>query len=195
MIFYENALRLRIPYHDIYRIHQNLDFFIQEKCRVRMPYSFKIMPASAGSNDAAVFFRTMQSLALPGERKKDVLLKTGDIARFTTSLAVIQHRIEGNKQITLPPERIEEYARKRLEGAGFRVQTLVADETHNVIVKSRKTTRGPSILIPAAVIHTTCSVTSVEEAEKALVYGIGKKRIFGFGFLEAFRVNGTDEFF
>ncbi|ELW2865787.1 type I-E CRISPR-associated protein Cas6/Cse3/CasE [Salmonella enterica] len=195
MIFYENALRMRIPHHDIYRIHQNLDFFIQEKCRVRMPYSFKIMPVSAGSNEAAVFFRTIQPLALPGERKKDVLLKMGDITCFTTSLAVIQHRAEGNKQMTLPSEQIEGYARRRLEGAGFHVQTLVIDETNNVIVKSRKTKRDPSILIPAAVIHTACSVTSVEEAEKALVYGIGKKRIFGFGFLEAFRVNGTDEFY
>jgi hypothetical protein len=31
MIFYDNAFRLRIPHTSIYRIHQHLDFFVQER--------------------------------------------------------------------------------------------------------------------------------------------------------------------
>lgn len=191
MIYYENALRMRIPYQNIYQIHQHLDFFIQEECRIKTPYSFKIVPGR--ENDVAVLLRSVQPLKQAGERKQEIFLKADDIARFTTMLAVIRHTMEGNKQTTLPPEQVEGYVRRCLEHAGFSIQSLLVDESENVIVKSRKTKRDPSILIPASVIHVTAVITDVGEAEKALVYGIGKKRIFGFGFLEGFRVNNVDE--
>ncbi len=44
MIFYDNAFRLRIPHTSVYRIHQHLDFFMQERKGEKLPYSFKIFP-------------------------------------------------------------------------------------------------------------------------------------------------------
>lgn len=64
MIVYENVLRMRIPHYEIYRIHQHLDFFIQEVSRIKTSYSFKIMPGLA--SDTAAFIRAAQSLHLPG---------------------------------------------------------------------------------------------------------------------------------
>ncbi|EDQ7228050.1 type I-E CRISPR-associated protein Cas6/Cse3/CasE [Salmonella enterica subsp. enterica] len=192
MIFYENALRIRIPHEEIYRIHQHLDFFIQEEARVKTPYSFKIMPGFA--NDASVFVRTVQPLHLSGERKQEIFLKNTDTIRFSTMLAVIQRSMTGNRQTTQPPDKRDGYVRKCLFHAGFSIQSLRVDEPKKVIVKNRETKHGPSILIPASVIYADCTIDSVAEAEKALVYGIGKKRIFGFGFLQPFRVNDSDEF-
>lgn len=40
MIFYDNAFRLRISHTSVYRIHQHLDFFMQERKGEKLPYSF-----------------------------------------------------------------------------------------------------------------------------------------------------------
>lgn len=188
MIYYENALRMRLPHDDIYRIHQLLDTHIQEHTGIKTPYSFKIVPEFA--SDSAILLRTVQPMNLPGERKHEIFLKRENIVQFSTTLAVMQREMTGDRrrQITPPPERLEEYIRNHLTNAGFSIISLIAGEPENIIVKKR----GRPILIPAVALHTTCTVNSVEEAEKALVYGIGRKRIFGFGFLMPFTVDTTD---
>ncbi|EBZ5771629.1 type I-E CRISPR-associated protein Cas6/Cse3/CasE [Salmonella enterica subsp. enterica serovar Redlands] len=189
MIFYENALRMRFPHDEIYRIHQHLDTYIQEHAGIKTPYSFKIVPGFA--SDSAILLRTVQPLNLPGERKHEILLKKEDVVQFSTTLAVMQREMTGNRrrQITPPPERLKEYISNRLVQAGFSVTSLVVGEPENVIIKKR----GRPILIPSTVLCATCAIRSVEEAEKALVYGVGRKRIFGFGFLTPFTVNTADE--
>ncbi|HCU0295891.1 TPA: type I-E CRISPR-associated protein Cas6/Cse3/CasE [Citrobacter sedlakii] len=188
MIYYENALRMRLPHYDIYRIHQYLDTHIQVHAGIKNPYSFKIVPGFA--SDSAILLRTVQPLNLPGERKHEVFLNKKDIVQFSTSLAVMQREMADGRrrQITPPPERLEEYIHNRLVNAGFSVISLVTGEPENVIIKKR----DRPILIPAADLHATCTINSVEEAEKALVYGVGRKRIFGFGFLMPFTVNTAD---
>ena len=193
MIFYNNTFRIKIPNSDIYRIHQHLDFYIQEKAGLKIPYSFKIIPGSA--NDSAILLRTALPLALPGEEIKEIHLKTGDTVSFATTLAVIRHEIVAGKkkQMTPPPERLEEYIHARLARAGFTVQSLVAGQPENIIVRKYSSERMTPVLVPVSAIRATCVISSVAEAEKALVYGIGRKRIFGFGFLKPFRVNDNDE--
>lgn len=188
MIFYENVLCMRISHHDIYRIHQRLDTHIQERARIKTLYSFKIVPGFA--SDSAILLRTVQPMDLPGERKTEIFLKEGDNVQFSTTLAVMQREMSNDRrrQITPPPERLEEYIRNRLANAGFSVTSLVTDEPENIIIKKR----DRPILIPATFLSATCTINSVEEAEKALVYGVGRKRIFGFGFLMPFTVNTAD---
>nr|URH11014.1 hypothetical protein [Klebsiella pneumoniae] len=45
MIFYDNAFRLRISHTSVYRIHQHLDFFMQERkersCRTLLKIEIK----------------------------------------------------------------------------------------------------------------------------------------------------------
>ncbi|MCJ5458538.1 hypothetical protein RZQ20_20185, partial [Raoultella ornithinolytica] len=75
MIFYDNAFRLRIPHTSIYRIHQHLDFFVQERKGEKLPYSFKILPGTA--NDAQLLVRTASPLGLPGEKPRELTLLYG----------------------------------------------------------------------------------------------------------------------
>lgn len=96
MMFYHNTFRIRIPHSDIYRIHQHLDFYIQEKAGLKIPYSFKIIPRSA--NGSAILLRTALPLTLPGEETKEIHLKTGDTVSFATTLAVIRHEIVAGKK-------------------------------------------------------------------------------------------------
>jgi hypothetical protein len=43
MIFYDNAFGC-VSHTSVYRIHQHLDFFMQERKGEKLPYSFKIFP-------------------------------------------------------------------------------------------------------------------------------------------------------
>ncbi|UYW73761.1 hypothetical protein OFY05_21155 [Pseudocitrobacter faecalis] len=92
--------------------------------------------------------------------------------------------------MTPQPERQEEYIHARLARAGFTAQSLVAGRPENVIVRKHCSERMTPVLVPVSAIRATCTISSVAEVEKALVYGIGRKRIFGF--LKPFRVNDND---
>lgn len=195
MIFYHNVFRMKIPCYEIYKIHQHLDFFIQEKSRIKTPYSFKIMPGSG--SDSGILLRTSQPLSLPGEQMKEIYLQPGDTVRFMTTIAVIRHDVVNGKkrQITPSPEQREEDIHARLVKAGFNIQSLEVGEPEKVIIRKASSRSFCSILIPVCAIRATCTVSAVGEVEKALVYGIGRKRVFGFGFLKPFSVNGSDESF
>ncbi|EEP2430430.1 type I-E CRISPR-associated protein Cas6/Cse3/CasE [Salmonella enterica] len=162
---------------------------------MKIPYSFKVTPGTG--SDACIQLRTVQSLALPGEQTKEIYLQAGDTVRFTTTLAVIRHFIvDGKKrQITPSPVELEDYIHARLAKAGFSVQSLMAGKTENAIVRKNASVNASPILIPISAIRATCIVSQAGEAEKALVYGIGRKRVFGFGFLKPFSVNDDDESF
>ncbi|TKV05703.1 type I-E CRISPR-associated protein Cas6/Cse3/CasE [Citrobacter sp. wls619] len=194
MIFWQNTFLIRVPHYEVYKIHQHLDYFIQEKCRVKIPYSFKAAPGTG--SDTCIQLRTAQPLALPGEQTREIYLQAGDTVRFTTALAVIRHFIvDGKKrQITPSPAEREGYIYTRLAKAGFSVQSLTAGEPENVIVRKNVSVNASPILIPVSAIRVTCTVSQAGEAEKALVYGIGRKRIFGFGFLASFSVNADESF-
>lgn len=181
MKFYENAFRVRIPHHEIYRIHQNLDFFIQEKCGIKLPYSFNIQPSSA--EDSQVLIRTPVSVGLPGEVLRDIMLSVGDKIPFITTMTMIQRVSEGEKkrEITVPTEQHKSYVADRFSRAGFELQDLLVAPPEYFYVK--KSAKAKAIVLPASVVRATGVVTSVEDAEKTLVYGIGRKRVFGFGLI------------
>ncbi|WP_170974419.1 type I-E CRISPR-associated protein Cas6/Cse3/CasE [Citrobacter sp. wls619] len=161
---------------------------------MKIPYSFKAAPGTG--SDTCIQLRTAQPLALPGEQTREIYLQAGDTVRFTTALAVIRHFIvDGKKrQITPSPAEREGYIYTRLAKAGFSVQSLTAGEPENVIVRKNVSVNASPILIPVSAIRVTCTVSQAGEAEKALVYGIGRKRIFGFGFLASFSVNADESF-
>lgn len=181
MKYYENALRVRIPHYAIYPVHSNLDFFIQEKCGIKLPYSFSILPGSA--DDSTVLLRTPVSLGLPGEKCHERFLETGESLSFTSTITMIFRTVGPGrkKEITVPPEDMDRYIRFRFARAGIELNTLQVAEPEYYHVK--KYAKGKPVVIPASAIHATGVVTSVEEAEKALVYGVGRKRVFGFGLL------------
>ncbi|EOF6573148.1 type I-E CRISPR-associated protein Cas6/Cse3/CasE [Salmonella enterica] len=195
MIFYNNVFRMRIPCYEIYKIHQYLDFFIQERSRIKIPYSFKVMPGSG--NDSCILLRTSQPLSLPGEQMKEIYFKQGDNVCFMTTMAVIRHDVvDGKKrQITPSPAQREDDIHARLVRAGFSVQSLEVGEPEKIIVRKEASRHSCPILVPVCAIRAACTVSAAVEAEKALVYGIGRKRIFGFGFLKPFCVNDSDESF
>lgn len=86
MIFYDNAFRLRISHTSVYRIHQHLDFFMQERKGEKLPYSFKIFPGTG--NDSRLLVRTATALELPGEKKRELILSEGHEIKFITSMAI-----------------------------------------------------------------------------------------------------------
>lgn len=181
MKFYENAFRVRVPHYEIYRIHQNLDFLIQEKCGVKLPYSFNIHPGNA--DDAQILLRTPVSMGFPGEVSRSITLKVSDTIPFVTTLTMIQRVNDGKskREITPPPRQQKGYVEQRFSRAGFELQDLLVAPPENFYVK--KSEKDKAIVLPASIVRATGIVTSVEEAEKAIVYGIGRKRVFGFGLI------------
>ncbi|WP_042857923.1 type I-E CRISPR-associated protein Cas6/Cse3/CasE [Dickeya sp. NCPPB 3274] len=179
MIYYDNALRLRLPHNEIYRIHQNLDFFIQEKLNIKTPYSFKSTPGTA--NDTLILIRTAQSLSLPGEVKKSINISEGDELEFISTMAVVKRENQGERkrEVQPTPEELDHYVQGRIERSGFSVHFLNVSKSEIYSIKKP----GTKILIPASIVKSRCKVNSVELAENSIVYGIGRKRVFGFGFL------------
>ncbi|MEQ0318082.1 type I-E CRISPR-associated protein Cas6/Cse3/CasE [Klebsiella sp. GB_Kp051] len=183
MIFYDNAFRLRIPHTSIYRIHQHLDFFVQERKGEKLPYSFKILPGTA--NDAQLLVRTASPLGLPGEKPRELTLSEGDGISFITSMAIFhkgsQKEGTGRRQYAPSDDKKHDLAVKKILNAGFEPDHIVVGGAE--IVHVGKGNSGRGFTLPLFTIRGTVVVSNKQEAEKAIVFGIGPKRVFGCGFM------------
>lgn len=183
MKYYESALRLRIPSSDVYGIHQHLDYFIQEQCKVKLPYSFSIQPGTG--NDTHVLLRTAQAIGVPGEVQKSMYFSEGQEVVITGTIAAVRREVlNGRKREVCPPSgELPEFVKYRLSRAGLTPHHVGVNKMDRLVVKKVDPSmqKGHRIHIPACTFHATGVVSSVADFEKAFVFGIGRKRIFGVG--------------
>lgn len=183
MKYYESTLRLRIPSSDLYGIHQHLDFFIQEQSMAKLPYSFTIQPGTG--NDSLILLRTAQPIGVPGEKHRSVAFSEGEAITLSGTIAAVRREtVNGRKrEVTPPRDELNAFVEYRLERAGFSPHHVGVYETKKLVVQKPDThvNKGHRIVIPATEFLATGKVTSVEEFEKAFVFGVGRKRIFGVG--------------
>lgn len=183
MKYYESTLRLRIPSSDVYGIHQHLDYFIQEQCKAKFPYSFSIQPGTG--NDTHVLLRTVQAVGVPGEVQRNVYFSEGQEVTITGTIAAVRREVlNGRKREVCPPcGELPEFVKYRLGRAGLTPHHVGVNKMDSLIVKKadQPTQKGHRIHIPACTFHANGIVSSVADFEKAFVFGVGRKRIFGVG--------------
>ncbi|MDZ0180508.1 type I-E CRISPR-associated protein Cas6/Cse3/CasE [Klebsiella quasipneumoniae] len=183
MIFFDNAFRLRIPHTNVYRIHQHLDFFMQERKGEKLPYSFKILPGTA--NDSRLLVRTATALDLPGEKKRELSLSDGHEIRFITSMAIFHKGTKseghGRRQYTPSDEAGYELAVSKLTKAGLTPCQIVVSGPE--IVHIAKGNAGRGFSLPVFTVQGTAMISHPQKAEMGIVYGIGPKRVFGCGYM------------
>lgn len=190
MKYYECALRFRIPPGDVYGIHQQLDRIVQERSGVRLPYAFYSRKQSA--SDTQVVLRTAITLGVPGEVMKEITFEPGQKIRICGSLATIRREeTDGRKREVCPPaHELPEFINYHLERAGVNCQQMsIVRSTRFHIIKPGKTEDSyHKIIIPMSQYEAECKVEDVGALEQAFVFGIGRKRIFGFGYMNSIAV-------
>lgn len=183
MIFYDNAFRLRIPHTSVYRIHQHLDFFMQERKGEKLPYSFKIFPGTG--NDSRLLVRTATALELPGEKKRELILSEGHEIKFITSMAIFHKGTKseghGRRQFAPSDEASYQMALTKLAKAGLDSRQIVVSGPEFVHIDKGNTRRG--FMLPVFTVQGAATISNQQEAEMAIVYGVGPKRVFGCGFM------------
>lgn len=185
MKYYESALRLRIASSNLYEIHQHLDYFIQEQSHAKLPYSFLVQRGSG--NDSRILLRTAQPIGVPGEKHRSVTFFEGQKFTINGSMAVIRREtVNGRKrEIIPPPDQLNEFVQYRLERSGFSPHHVGVHKTERHVIKKpeRNNLKGHKIVIPASDYTAIGKVICVEEFEQAFVFGVGRKRVFGFGLI------------
>lgn len=183
MIFYDNAFRLRIPHTRVYRIHQQLDYFMQERKGEKLPYSFKILPGE--DNDANLFVRSAVSLGLPGEKKRELFLTEGDEISFITSMAIFHKGTQSDgvsrRMYTPADDKLHPLAVEKLIRAGLEPRQLKVSTPELVHIAKGNEKRG--FCLPVVTIQGTAVISNQQDAENAIVYGVGPKRVFGCGYI------------
>lgn len=185
MKIYSNILKLRLPADDRYRAHQQIDTLIQERLGIKLPYSWRIGPFPSADQHSLVQIKSGSPLGLPGEVVHELSFSQGSLVSF---------ECEFNSEIRLP---LQDGQRRRAGKHGS------ADEVLAILKKSA-TKNGFEVLdaepmgesrfkikkpkIPAFTLghHQFSVVAKISDPslfERAITEGIGKKRMFGFGFV------------
>lgn len=184
MKFFENSLRFRnINTRDCYRVHQLVDTFIQETCGVRTPYSFLAQEAD-NRRDIVVLTRSIQCLGQPGEQERAIELQKGARLSFATKICLNKRVRRADGSTAEQPRQAHEMEAGALP-ANLRNHGLIAESVqHLASVPSFLQKRGlKRASMPSEIFATHCIVEDPDKAMEAVLNGIGKKRIFGFGML------------
>lgn len=182
MIFYDNAFRLRIPHTSVYRIHQHRIFSCRNVRERSCRTLFKIFPGTG--NDSRLLVRTATALELPG-RKRELILSEGHEIKFITSMAIFHKgtKLEGHgrRQFAPSDEASYQMALTKLAKAGLDSRQIVVSGPEFVHIDKGNARRG--FMLPVFTVQGAATISNQQEAEMAIVYGVGPKRVFGCGFM------------
>lgn len=189
MTYYENSLKLRetSPDHP-YLAHQRLDYLMQEQLHNKVPYGWKREWISSEPRATQVTLRTGFPLGLPGERKEELLLNAGDVLMFQMNFCCpVMTSITGkkNKKMSLlSDEDLPSALAKHCIKAGMQLQSHALASAYVELFR-KASTRFP---LKCHAISVIVEISDVALAEQAIVYGMGKKRVFGYGLPTAIEV-------
>ena len=178
MNFYDNMFKVRLPSTQVYQLHQQIDTLIQEGRQSKLAYSCHFEPIP-NTEQTLVQVRSAVALKLPGEKEVICNLKEGQNIAWQMNLCSLLSRGDKYHDCIDEQEAIEKLITPRLARAGF--ELVRADLVQHQIMHGIKKKRGRAFFIPYWECAVEAVVRDVVEAEQAMVYGIGKKRIFGLG--------------
>lgn len=183
MILYENTLKLReTPPQNPYLAHQRVDFLIQETLRSKLPYSWRRMAHPLEPNSTVVFLRTPTPLNLPGEKTLETKLNVGDVLLCKTQFCYLTYRTNKpatpqNKPDNPSTDRLQTALQTQCEKYGLKLHTKTAGAAYKEYFNKKRHT----FFLKIHPVSMVVEVTDTELAEQAIAYGIGLKRVFGYG--------------
>lgn len=186
MRYFENTLRLRIDPKEKYKAHQAVDTLMQEKLQIRLPYSWRSVPYPGAEHYSAVQIRTSVPTGLPGEIERTLMLGHGDILQFRCNIcSVVRERVyEGDKERrrdrTGSTEAVMVKMKQHGERNGLDVLSSVFEDDALFDIKKPK---KPTFVLGHKELSVIARVKDPAMAERAVIEGLGNKRIFGFGYL------------
>lgn len=184
MIYYENRLKLReTPPTLPYVAHQRLDYLLQEKLQCKLPYSWKRSIYPDEPSSTLVSLRTATPLNLPGEKPHEMSLRLGDILLCNTLFcfqrkeAVTTAAGQKVRSIPLDADALPAVLQRQCEKFGLRLQSHSAGEAF----KEHYQKKRHQFFMKVFPVSLVLEVFDVALAEEAIAYGIGHKRVFGYG--------------
>jgi hypothetical protein len=182
---YLNVVRLRFHHGERYRAHQQIDTLMQEKMQLRSGYSWRIVPFPTSLEHSLVQIRTAIPLSMPGEVQEEILLKDGDIVTFQCAFnSEIREFVAAINRKVARFGTDEEVQRKFAYVASQSGLTLLGMEQieeSQFVIKKPKTKQ---FTLGHRHYSVTAKLIDATAFEIAFTEGLGKKRMFGFGFIE-----------
>lgn len=189
MIYYENTLKLRETDPSLpYLVHQRLDYLVQETLRCKVPYSWRRIAHPHEPNTTVIYLRSATQLGLAGEQAVQLELNVEDAVMFNLNFCFpIKHPIPGTtkkRSMNLPMAILPDVLARQCEGAGLSLQSHSANSPY----LERYLKKKQSFTLQCNPVSVVAEIKDVALAEQAVVYGIGRKRVFGYGQLSNLEV-------
>jgi hypothetical protein len=180
MIYYENTLKLRETDPSLpYLVHQRLDYLVQETLRCKVPYSWRRIAHPHEPNTTVIYLRSATQLGLAGEQAVQLELNMADAVMFNLNFCFpIKHPIRAHQKrsMNLPMAILPDVLAGQCEGAGLSLQSHSANSPTERYLKKKQ-----SFTLQCNPVSVVAEIKDVALAEQAVVYGIGRKRVFGYG--------------
>lgn len=182
MIYYENTLKLReTDPSQPYLVHQRLDYLVQETLRCKVPYSWRRIAHPHEPNTTIIYLRSAMQLGLAGEQAIQLELNVADAILFNINFCFpIKHPVPGTtkkRAVNMPMNILPEVLTRQCEGAGLLLQSHSASDAYQEQFLRKK----ERFTLQCNPISVVAEIMDVALAEQAVVYGIGRKRVFGYG--------------
>lgn len=184
MIYYENRLKLReTPPEQPYIAHQRLDYLLQERLKCKLPYSWKRSIFPDEPNNTLVSLRTATPLNLPGEKAHELSLKVSDVLLCNTHFCFQRKETvttqDGEKVRTVPldADALPDILQRQCEKFGFRLHSHSAGPAYKEHFQKKR----HKFFMKVFPVSLVLEVVDIALAEEAIAYGIGHKRVFGYG--------------
>jgi len=189
MQYFDNTFKLRLSHADKYKAHQAVDTLVQERLNIKLPYSWRAVPYPGAEHYSIVQLRSSVQMKLPGEREVALSLSQGALLQFRCNICSMIRVYEGKtgKRIGRigSTQEVIDKLKSTAEKSGF--ELLTATEEQEQIFKIIKPQNRPFTLGHRELLMLV-RVNDVALTEKAIVEGLGSKRIFGFGYLSDIEV-------
>ncbi|MEM0550160.1 MULTISPECIES: hypothetical protein [Aeromonas] len=184
MIFYENSLKLReTPPAMPYVAHQRIDFLLQETLKSKLPYSWKRVAHPDELNSTLVYLRTAAPLNLPGEKAREMSLRVGDMLLCHTNFCfqrketVTTPKGPKDRAVPLEADALPEVLHRQCEKAGLLLHSHSAGTAYREHYQKKR----HKFFLKVFPVSLVVEIRDVSLAEQAIAYGIGHKRVFGYG--------------
>lgn len=181
-----NTIKLRVPAHERYRAHQQIDTLVQERLSVRFPYSWKIQPFPGIDHYSLVQIVSASKLDLPGEKALNYDFSDGDLVSFECQFnSEFRERTQPNQVNRTARIGTEDEVLGLLKSAGLKngFEVIAAEQIDEASYRIKKQGVKPFILGHRH-LSIVAKIISKEAFEVAITEGIGKKRMFGFGLID-----------
>lgn len=183
MRFYENMIKVRVSAKERYKIHQLVDTLVQERLNVRFPYSFLITPFPNAEQHTLIRIRSSVSFGIAGEVAKEISFKNDDPIEFICKIN--DEKCDDGKYRHRTDEEVEYYVKKNAAKHGFSVVSIDINERQQFQMNKPSTKK---FTLGHAEVSVVATISDPALFETSYVEGLGKKRMFGFGYVEDLKV-------